>query len=422
MSGDRVDIQGYSQELENEVQRIDSEEDLTDSDKEKLLDFIDWRKNQASDGRILQNASKAKIILRENPDLTLSQLLEKKENVEMVNRQIRESSYWSGDYKNSTKDEYRKAVKRLIEYWYKDEDPEKMKAELLPKGFSTNTHTLGENIDPRKTPSASDVKELCQALEARTDTRFAARDVAASMTMWDVGCRISGILRMNVGDVNYNREGNVNEVTAPAVKDSPRRPVELTVAEPALEYYLENVHPEPDNEDAPLFCTLKGSVRRLNPRDFGDRLDKAKMDTGLNIQFNPHNWRRGRATFVVIKDIFDIRTAATRGGWKNIETIDGYLQQTMEDVNKTVRQVYEKEKVEEDVMGPRADLLPLNCSCGVRNSGHRSRCRGCGSLLDEEAVPEGPSKDENFEEKLKLQAKIEDLEETAAELGIDLDL
>jgi len=49
------------------------------------------------------------------------------------------------------------------------------------------------------------------------------------------------------------------------------------------------------------------------------------------------------------------------------------------------------------------DVLPLECSCGVINSGHRKSCRKCGQVLDEDNYLDGvkiePQIDKDVEEK-----------------------
>jgi len=417
----RIDVNQYSKRLGNEISKIKESDQLKETDKQTLTSFAENRKQNSSDGRIASELNRLRrTLIHNSPGMELTEILEKQEIFQEINKQISQSEmhHQNGDYANSTKDEYRKAWKRLLEYHYQDQDKVE---EFLPRNYSQNTHSLGENIDPRKTPGPEDVKQLCQSLEAICDPKYARRNVAAAMTLWDSGCRISGLLRMNVGDITY-RNGTIEEVMIPAVKDSPRRPVELTVATPILQNYLENIHPEPSNDDAPLFCTLKnGEVKRLLPADFRQKLLQARAHTGLNIKFNPHNWRRGRGTFLVVQDIFDVRTAATRGGWSKIETLDGYLQQTMSDVNKKTKQVYKSEKVDDTVSGPEADLLPLTCpNCSQLNTGFRDRCRSCGTALDKTCIPDGVKEDGNRTTLDQIQKVEKELEQKLASLREDL--
>jgi integrase len=423
----RIDIQKYEEKLQAEPRLLREDENITEDEAQLILKFLDWRydENDVSAGRVKSNVGRLRAIMTYNEDREVHELAEDEDFLDEVIGQINNSAYHSrgGEYKNSYKDEFRKAVKRFLEFYYDDEDDTDYIVERkLPRKFSTNTHSLGENVNPRKIPAADDIRDLCQQLEGQSRPPVAARNVAACMLMWDIGCRISGVLRMNVGDVVY-RNGKIEEVLVPAVKESSRRPVQLTVAGPSVQHWLENVHPNSQDDTQPLFVNMKGKPeKRMDLDSFKKSLRRAGDKTDRDIKFSPHNWRRGRGTFLVVKDIFDIQTAADRAGWSDIQTLAGYLKQTMEDANKKAKHVYKDEKdLDDEVMGPEADILPLTCrSCSEKNSGHRSSCRICGTTLTQDDIPDGVKVEENLEpDKSRLKELEQEIKQLQKQAGGD---
>lgn len=371
----RADVQGYSDKLERELSRIRASPEINCTDK--LKEFARKRTQNASDGRIQSELAKIRYIA-ENNDFSIDNLDEEK--IEEICIQIANSEYKSsGDYADSYKDEFRKSLKRWLEYLEVQELEDK-----LPDSFSQNTHKPGSTTDPRELTTPSAVRDICRELEARRQPRYARRDVAACLLMWDAGCRVSAVLRMDVGDIRI--EGKDVWARIAATKDSPSREIRLIVAAPMLKHYLENVHPEPDNPQMPLFPTMQNrKYRRQKVKEFRSVLKHSANKAGVSKKMNPHNWRRGRSTFLHKHEIMGIQEIMKRCGWSSMETLNAYLNMTVEDSNWSYAEAYGAE-TDREQKGADADLTPFECvSCNRLVSGHKFTCPECGAELDKEA-------------------------------------
>ncbi len=51
------------------------------------------------------------------------------------------------------------------------------------------------------------------------------------------------------------------------------------------------------------------------------------------------------------------------------------------------------------------DVLPLKCSCGVTNSGHRKSCRTCGQILDQDNYIQGVETESQVDKDIEEKAR-----------------
>lgn len=174
------------------------------------------------------------------------------ETIRKIKRQIDNSAYYSKEYAQETKKEYKKFLRTFFkwaEYETTDKDQE------VPDKVSFVKLKVSEDVKDRTSAKdlakPSDIKHLCQELDLRYQ--------ALLMTHWDLGSRINETLRTRAGDF-YQRNGKwyvkvrINPKQTKDGSKSPRREARVKIASPVIRRWLEEGHPNPEDEDAYLFC------------------------------------------------------------------------------------------------------------------------------------------------------------------------
>jgi len=123
------------------------------------------------------------------------------------------------------------------------------------------------------------------------------RDRALIMLMWDSGARISEILGLNIGHVQFDRYGAVIIVSG---KTGMRR-LRLISSVPDLQAWV-NMHPQRHDANTPLFVTSRKfgeQPRRLSDRTVQNRLKFLARKLGITKPIHPHAIRHARLTDLV---------------------------------------------------------------------------------------------------------------------------
>jgi integrase len=167
-----------------------------------------------------------------------------------------------------------------------------------------------KNVRPRKKLPVEQliVRDDIKALVGACDNQ---RDRALIMLLWDSGCRISEILSLNVGRVQFDRYGAVVIVDG----KTGRRRLRLIDGVPDLQLWL-NMHPLRTDPAAPLFLTntrFGVGRKRLNSRTVQNRLKYLQEILNLGKPTNPHAIRHGRLTDLAKKGFSEMELRLIAG-------------------------------------------------------------------------------------------------------------
>ncbi|MFB6216507.1 MAG: hypothetical protein ABEJ03_04400 [Candidatus Nanohaloarchaea archaeon] len=193
----------------------------------------------------------------------------------------------------------------------------------------------------------------------------------------------------------------------PGNKQSPDRTIVSYIAAPSLKNYIENSHPQPDSPDSYLFVKHRkpGKGQRVQHRSLYDPIKQAGDSLELQVCYNPHVFRNARITYLDARP--DLGSGAIKkrvGLTPNSDTFQRYSAVSDKQANQGYKEAYGITKTKEDQF--QKDLEPLKCTnCDKINSGHRDSCLTCGTILNEEAYPDGVQNQK--EKQLKQQKKTE---------------
>ncbi len=173
----------------------------------------------------------------------------------------------------------------------------------------------------RKLPHFLTSDEVLRLLESppRTD-KMAARDQAIFETMYSAGLRVSELVGLNEGDLDF--EQGIVRVRGKGRKE--RLSPLGTYAVDALRSYMPKriVSPkEPQGREAPVFVNRFGG--RLTTRSVARMLEKYIKQTGLDSRTTPHTLRHSFATHLLDRGA-DIRSVQELLGHKSLVTTQIY--------------------------------------------------------------------------------------------------
>jgi len=140
-------------------------------------------------------------------------------------------------------------------------------------------------------------------------------------------------------------------------------------------------------------------------RSYTNKVKRVAGKTDLNCKLSGetnHVWRKGRISYLKKADIMNETMIDKRVGHvQGSDQTRVYTRINDEQAGNAYLQGYGLEDEITDHV--EEDVLPLECSCGVINSGHRKSCRKCGQVLDEDNYLDGvkiePQIDKDVEEK-----------------------
>lgn len=186
-------------------------------------------------------------------------------------------------------------------------------------------------LDPQQPQALADA-DLRRLLRA---ARGHPRDYALLEFLAGTGLRVGELLDLNAGDVEINERSGT--VTVRRGKHETYREVPLTLdVRKALSAYLEDVHPDPDNPEAPLWVGRQG---RLGHRSSVSRiLEKYALRAGLE-PVNPHVLRHTFATRYLNANPDDLRGLARLLGHTSLDTVMVYTEPSMEDLTARMERV-----------------------------------------------------------------------------------
>ncbi|MDG6251741.1 site-specific integrase, partial [Methanocalculus sp.] len=214
------------------------------------------------------------------------------------------------------------------------------------------------------------------------------RDRALIMLMWDSGARISEILGLNIGHVQFDRYGAVIIVSG---KTGMRR-LRLISSVPDLQAWV-NMHPQRQDANTPLFVTSRKfgeKPRRLSDRTIQNRLKFLARKLGITKPVHPHAIRHARLTDLVRSNggkqgLSEMELRLVAGWEKNSNMPEVYVHLSGADVE---RKLLENAGLIDDEDDQKEKVLePIRCPrCKSMNPHYATYCVCCSMALNEEAA------------------------------------
>lgn len=200
----------------------------------------------------------------------------------------------------------------------------------------------GEISAPTLTHSKIDEDEVLDPSEVVTliETAHTERDSAIIGVMYEAALRRTALTQLDISDYRTEDFARIRLPHKEGVKTGHGRQRPINWSAGYLDRWL-NQHPEPDNPNAPLFCSLRKG------RDEGQRLSSHAIYTMLQRVGNqtdieadriyPHALRHARATAMRKSDQLDNRDIETVMGWTDSTPMHSRYEHTTskEDASRT---------------------------------------------------------------------------------------
>ncbi len=186
----------------------------------------------------------------------------------------------------------------------------------------------------RKLPHFLTNDEVLKLLDAPTTDKMATRDQAIFETMYSAGLRVSEVVGLNEGDLDFDQ--GIARVRGKGRKE--RLSPLGTYAIDALQSYLPRrilSQKEPRGREAPVFVNKFGG--RLTTRSVARMLEKYIKQTGLDARTTPHTLRHSFATHLLDRGA-DIRSVQELLGHKSLVTTQIYTHLS----TANLREVYQR--------------------------------------------------------------------------------
>jgi len=275
----------------------------------------------------------------------------------------------------------------------------------LFKNIQMNRHV--PKLPTDRLLTRTDVQRLVDACDR-------PRDRALLMLLWDSGARISEIVTLDIGHVEFDRYGAVVIVNG----KTGRRRVRLIAAAPELQTWL-NQHPLKTDAAAPLFTTYNryaAGTKRLAVHTIQNTLKTIARRAGVTKPVHPHAFRHARLTDLAKQGFSEMELRIIAGWEKNSAMPEVYIHLSGGDVE---RKMLEKAGfVTGDETPGTAALEPRQCPrCRTMNTYDALYCRACSMALTEHAAYQVDEKTEEAEKSDEYQDLLKRLKR---DLGVNL--
>lgn len=265
---------------------------------------------------------------------------------------------------------------------------------------------------PKNVPCELEIKKLISAADHR-------RDKALLFALYESGCRVSEILGLKVGEINFDKYGAYFVVDG---KTGQRR-IRLIDSVPDLQAWI-NKHPLKDDAKAPLWSNMNDPKVPLDYNAARAMLRRTAERAGIKRKLHPHLLRHCRLTQLA-KD-FSESELKVMAGWAGDSRMAGvYVHLSGADVEKKLLEkkgILQPEDKEED-----KPLTPRPCArrCTEIKDGREQIilysatdkfCTKCGMALDLKTAMELEESQKDIDKSLAsmLDSKIEELIEKRA--------
>ena len=220
---------------------------------------------------------------------------------------------------------------------------------------------------------AEDVVQLISACDSQ-------RDRALVAMLWETGARLSEIINLNIGHIEFDRYGAKALVSG----KTGQRPIRLIDATPDLQAWV-NMHPARNDRSAPLFPNLRkpGGKERLKARSVQNRLKTIAKRAGVEKRIHPHGFRHGRCTDAA--SFYTEPEMRIKFGWTSSSDMPAtYVHLSARDVEKKDLMRAGLLDEEEDHISPTARIRCPRCK--TFNPGDAKFCSTCSMVLNQQAA------------------------------------
>ena len=276
----------------------------------------------------------------------------------------------SRPYKEWTKHDYKLVLRKFIQY--------------AKVGSCSRTAPLPEEVrwislrvkekDPRVTPDSLLLKEEFEAIVKATDN---PRDRALVYVLFEAALRPGELLTMTVGNVEFKDKYCLITVNG---KTGIKRIPLVTSFKPLLKWLEE--HPNRDNPNAPLWCSLATNYKgeRLSYRHFRLIIKRLARKARLKKDVWPYLFRH--STLTELAKVFTEARLEQFAGWVHgSEMSRRYVHFSARDLEDAMLELHGLKRAGEAEDLPKLVECPR---CGDKNPPGNVRCGFCGYILDRE--------------------------------------
>lgn len=385
-------------QLENLRDRIGSNEEIDEADREALRSFDDELTLLNSNYSTYRHLK----LLRHNTILAervggLSDALASREAAENIVRWI------NREYDNEeTNQDYRVALKvfgrRVTDDGVRN-DPDEPPASLdwIPSGTSNN-------YDPA--PKPGDMLDWNDDVIPMVEEANHERDAAAIALQFDAGLRGFEFSDLTVGDISDHDHGL--QITVDGKQG--RRTVLLIPSVPYVRDWLDE-HPAPDDRNAPLWSKLETPEEisyRMLTKMFKKPAERAAVEKPVTLT----NFRKSSASYHASKGLNQAHLEKRYGWVTGSDAASRYIKVFAKEADHELAKLHglDVEEDETDSIGP------IKCPrCGYQEKREAHFCSRCGQAMRAEAAAEV----QDAEEKVKDSYKQTDPNDTDTQGKLD---
>jgi len=350
--------------IENLQQRIRDSDDLSDSDREMLLEFdrqLALTPSRFGDQRH-EKYLRHVTLLAERTDVDLDETLTDRSAAERVVRHIHDEH----DNPDTNRD-YRIAF-RIFGELLTEGDEKPPSIAWVPSGHN-------QNYDP--SPDPNDMIPWGE-VEDMLDECLNSRDKALIAFAWDAGCRSGELRNVDVGDVQDHDHGL--QVTLEG--KTGRRSITLIPSVPYVNRWLAD-HPGDDNDSAPLWTKLS-SAEPLSYNMFRKILRRAADAAGVDKPVTPTNFRKSRASNLASQGLSQSHLENRMGWVRGSRVAARYISVFDDEADDAFAELHGLD-VDRDstTSGP----APIECPrCSRETPEDHDKCMWCGQAFSPDVV------------------------------------
>jgi len=345
--------------LDRLYERIESSDDLTDDDRDILLQFSDrlsLLRTEYTDHRhekLLRHCT----IMGEKVG-GLAKALEEQEAAEKLVRWINRT--YNNEYTNQ---DYRTAL-RVLGMRVTDGDDYPDSIEWIPTGMSNSYNPV---------PNPADMLTWEEDVLSMIEAARNPRDAAVIAVAFDSGARSGELQNLTIGDVSDHKHGLQIMVDG----KTGQRNVTLVPSVPYLQKWLAE-HPAPDNQNADLWCKLS-KPEEISYQQFRKCFNYPAERAGITKPTTPTNFRKSNATYLVRQGMSQAHIEDRQGRKRGSDATAHYVARFGGEAEDDFARMHGLD-VEEEEPEP---IGPKECPrCGEKTPRHKPTCVWCQQALD----------------------------------------
>lgn len=370
----------YSEQIDRRIAHIKRDDEITDAEREKLLEFHDEIQkhnqrssatNQISGTRHENYLSYAHRIAKHTDQMV--RVLDPDSGEDAVDA----IGTWINDnYDNGyTIDNYVSALRsygRLLAPDARDDShPERF--EILE---------LGNVEDDQPAPKPSEVlfwSDITTLIDACPDQRTGIRTAAAIAMMWALGCRpMSEFWELTFGQVDDRGDHMLISIEDDSKTFS--RTVRIDVGLPYIRQWMHKHHPANDRETGPrsdtYLWTPYNENRLINYSQIRKSIKRVAAKTDITKPVNPEHFRKSRASVLARSHYVTQRDLEEHFGWKRGSRVAAHYIAVFDSDSRL--HIAKADGADVDLEADFDPIVPVWCDhCQHQTPRHRDTCLWC---------------------------------------------